>query len=292
MGSSAYSIEGIEVATGTGLEVDIYDRTLPEVIPKAECLEKHGDLECQCAQPKRKWTVDWKRKYHGVPIMWCAIGAALFVLGVGLGAVAVVLVVNRADGDKSMADPSSANMSTSVPMTISKSIPMTNSNSILMTTTGPGQQSSTAIMTTESTTISATSEYEGNLPPPLPDRYSTTAPAVTTDSNISPTMVSATTSTTYVPTAGLMFFRGSLGSIGAEQIFDSGITSWRYDVGGTVFSDFESAAEQSCYNQDLACINMVNGANNPNRVTVDDCDAQQSKCISAASSATATTFPS
>ena len=75
--------------------------------------------------------------------------------------------------------------------------------------------------------------------------------------------------------SNLQTFTGSLGGA-APPITQSGDSSRPFEVGGSTFTDFKSAAQRTCDNQFKACSNQANANQNKGGLTVTDCNSQKS----------------
>jgi hypothetical protein len=83
-------------------------------------------------------------------------------------------------------------------------------------------------------------------------------------------------------------FSESLAGASAPAITFSGDQERPFEVDGSTFTDFESAANRACDNQKNACANAANSGNGGLRVN--DCDDQSGSCKEAARTATFTAF--
>lgn len=75
--------------------------------------------------------------------------------------------------------------------------------------------------------------------------------------------------------SNLQTFTGSLGGA-APPITQSGDSSRPFEVGGSTFTDFKSAAQRTCDNQFTACASQANAEQNKGGFTVADCSDQKS----------------
>ena len=75
--------------------------------------------------------------------------------------------------------------------------------------------------------------------------------------------------------SNLQTFTGSLGSA-APPITQSGNSSRPFEVGGSTFTDFKSAAQRTCDSQFNVCANQTNAEQNKGGFTVTDCTNQKS----------------
>ena len=87
--------------------------------------------------------------------------------------------------------------------------------------------------------------------------------------------------------SNLQTFTGSLGGA-APPITQSGDSSRPFEVGGSTFTDFKSAAQRTCDNQFTACASQANAEQNKGGFTVTDCSNQKS---TASPSILAISFP-
>jgi len=86
----------------------------------------------------------------------------------------------------------------------------------------------------------------------------------------------------------LQTFTEALGGATAPSITNSGDSQRPFEVQGNTFTDFESAGSRTCSIQHNDCADMSN--NKTGDFTVGQCDTQQTACLSAQASATATSF--
>ncbi|OCK81940.1 hypothetical protein K432DRAFT_325301, partial [Lepidopterella palustris CBS 459.81] len=89
--------------------------------------------------------------------------------------------------------------------------------------------------------------------------------------------------------SNLQTFNGSLGGP-AAAITNSGDPKRPFEVDGSTFTDFQSAAQRTCDNQANTCSNAANAAGNKGGFTVSDCNTQKTACESAQASATTQSF--
>ncbi|ORY09395.1 hypothetical protein BCR34DRAFT_487442 [Clohesyomyces aquaticus] len=84
----------------------------------------------------------------------------------------------------------------------------------------------------------------------------------------------------------LQTFSGNLGGVPASPITNSGDSKRPFEVDGSTFTDFKSAAQRSCDNQSNGCSKAAN-ANGGSKggLKVQDCDKQKQDCNSAQSNA-------
>ncbi|XTI89828.1 hypothetical protein V2W45_604791 [Cenococcum geophilum] len=89
--------------------------------------------------------------------------------------------------------------------------------------------------------------------------------------------------------SNLQTFTGSLGGA-APPITQSGDSSRPFEVGGSTFTDFKSAAQRTCDNQFTACASQANAEQNKGGFTVADCSDQKTQCEAAQASAGTQSF--
>jgi len=75
--------------------------------------------------------------------------------------------------------------------------------------------------------------------------------------------------------SNLQTFTGSLGGA-APPITQSDDSSRPFEVGGSTFTDFKSAAQRTCDNQFTTCASQANAEQNKGGFTVTDCSNQKS----------------
>ncbi|KAH8811317.1 hypothetical protein F5884DRAFT_749706 [Xylogone sp. PMI_703] len=97
-----YSINGLEVVHGTGLEV-AYDSS-PEVISQ-HLYEAKGKYSY-----RRKIGKFWRIQIYGVSVLWGVLGVTIFIARIVIGAVVVSTLVRKAEPPQA-AIPSSSQLS-------------------------------------------------------------------------------------------------------------------------------------------------------------------------------------
>jgi len=81
----------------------------------------------------------------------------------------------------------------------------------------------------------------------------------------------------------LQTFKGALGGVEAEAITSNSDPKRPFAVGSDTFTTYKDAAVRTCNNQKNACAKVANGKNNPDDITVAQCDDQETDCSNNAS---------
>ncbi|OCL03865.1 hypothetical protein AOQ84DRAFT_356673 [Glonium stellatum] len=98
-----------------------------------------------------------------------------------------------------------------------------------------------------------------------------------------PTLFAQTASTSTIPPPFLMPYH----TIFTRQ---SGDSTRPFEVAGSTFTDFKSAAQRTCDNQFNTCANQANAEQNKGAFTVTDCNTQKTQCEAAQTSAGTQSF--